>query len=666
MEGRHAEAEAMYLRALERYEQMFGAECPPALKTINNLGLLFTDQGSLPQLETMYLRALEGYQQTLSGEHPLTLNSTNNLGLLFIVQGKLDEAEKMYLRALNECQDVLDVERPSITQEILNLGHSEPMRTAATPPQNPSVFDLIFGLDHPSTIQKLYKLFSQYDSGMLNQAEMAHKWVLEGYISILYAALQRGQQELVLELLHCGAAINASHQDYEPILASAAAKGYVMIVQQLLDADTKGRHYSIALHKAAVGGHETVVQLLLDRGVEIDQEGKPERNPLYAAAVRGHETVVHLLLKRGATIRGWSKQYRDLLQNVISAKNHRLIKLLEDMERPGTLNELDFSDSTYVPLFNLPNSDPNTSVVEQIASFLLEHKYFRSLMLQAAQAESRVPILLQCLRPPIKRYGQDLEEKATDQTDFGIAQELTRHTPYIAEAILKAHSIIMGEIIEKDNAEKEDRIEIVQSNDSKTREKLLHSTLDVTLQLSLETIAESRAGDSLLDDESQRRQGLMGNQDSATSKGGVMSNHLQPSKPALEYVKQFMSCNGESLNRFLGFFSRVVYSDPMEAVKCEFLHCIGDQREIHRAVFHIDWELENYLKQEVSDSTGEDNGSVLESLLVLCGNSRHCFANSCKTYLKWKWPETAEVLLEALQSGLEVAGTGKSQEAVSL
>lgn len=54
------------------------------LVTINNLGLLYADQGKLSEAEEMYLRALEGYEKVLSTEHILTLNTVNNLGNFYI------------------------------------------------------------------------------------------------------------------------------------------------------------------------------------------------------------------------------------------------------------------------------------------------------------------------------------------------------------------------------------------------------------------------------------------------------------------------------------------------------------------------------------------------------------------------------------------------------
>jgi Tfp pilus assembly protein PilF len=44
----------------------------------------------------------------LDPKHTSTLNTVNNLGILYADQGKLDEAEKMYMRALQGKEEPFD------------------------------------------------------------------------------------------------------------------------------------------------------------------------------------------------------------------------------------------------------------------------------------------------------------------------------------------------------------------------------------------------------------------------------------------------------------------------------------------------------------------------------------------------------------------------------
>ena len=66
----------------------------------HNLGNLYADQGKMAEAEKMYQRALEGYEKAWGPEHTSTLDTVNNLGNLYADQGKMAEAEKMYQRAL--------------------------------------------------------------------------------------------------------------------------------------------------------------------------------------------------------------------------------------------------------------------------------------------------------------------------------------------------------------------------------------------------------------------------------------------------------------------------------------------------------------------------------------------------------------------------------------
>lgn len=77
------EVEDMYLRALIGYEKTWGLKHTSTFNTVNNLGLLYSNQGKIKEAENMYLRALTGYEKAWGLEHTLTLNTINNLGNLY-------------------------------------------------------------------------------------------------------------------------------------------------------------------------------------------------------------------------------------------------------------------------------------------------------------------------------------------------------------------------------------------------------------------------------------------------------------------------------------------------------------------------------------------------------------------------------------------------------
>jgi len=95
-QGKMEEAEAMYRRALKGREKAWGPEHSSTLDTINNLGSLYRNQGKMKEAEAMYQRALKGYEKAWGPEHTSTLGTINNLGSLYADQGKMEEAEAMY------------------------------------------------------------------------------------------------------------------------------------------------------------------------------------------------------------------------------------------------------------------------------------------------------------------------------------------------------------------------------------------------------------------------------------------------------------------------------------------------------------------------------------------------------------------------------------------
>jgi hypothetical protein len=56
------------------------------------------------------------------------------------------------------------------------------------------------------------------------------------------------------------------------------------------DVNAQGGYF--ALQAASAGGHEKVVQILLDQGVDVNAQGGEYGNGLQAALVGGHERTV--------------------------------------------------------------------------------------------------------------------------------------------------------------------------------------------------------------------------------------------------------------------------------------------------------------------------------------------------------------------------------------
>ena len=91
-----------------------------------------------------------------------------------------------------------------------------------------------------------------------------------------------------------------------PLMLDAAKAGNVKrlkstlgIVRDINFVDDTG---ATALHEAASGGYDNIVQLLISKGASIEATDKYNNTPLHLAAWYGHTSTVELLLSKGTSI----------------------------------------------------------------------------------------------------------------------------------------------------------------------------------------------------------------------------------------------------------------------------------------------------------------------------------------------------------------------------
>ena len=95
-QGRYAEAEPLYKRALAISEKALGPEHPDVGTSLNNLAVLYQAQGRYAEAEPLYKRALAIDEKALGPEHPDVATSLNNLAVLYGAQGRYAEAEPLF------------------------------------------------------------------------------------------------------------------------------------------------------------------------------------------------------------------------------------------------------------------------------------------------------------------------------------------------------------------------------------------------------------------------------------------------------------------------------------------------------------------------------------------------------------------------------------------
>lgn len=109
---------------------------------------------------------------------------------------------------------------------------------------------------------------------------------------------------------------------------AAIFKGRIEVLKRQIQkaAHPKADLPSDAVAIAALGGHDAIIKLLVDNGLDVDQEG-PFGTPLRAASIMCHESTVRLLLKLGARL-DVSGSFGDPRQAAAMSGHESITKLL--------------------------------------------------------------------------------------------------------------------------------------------------------------------------------------------------------------------------------------------------------------------------------------------------------------------------------------------------
>ncbi len=115
-QGKYAEAEPLYQRALDIWEQQLGPEHPLVAYALNGLAILYKEQGKYVEAEPLYQRALRIREQKLGPEHLETAETIHNLARFWEAQDNGEEASVWYARALSVREQVLGAQHPKTTE----------------------------------------------------------------------------------------------------------------------------------------------------------------------------------------------------------------------------------------------------------------------------------------------------------------------------------------------------------------------------------------------------------------------------------------------------------------------------------------------------------------------------------------------------------------------
>ncbi len=119
-QGNYPEAEKKFLAAREQAHE-FGPDHPDVATSLNGLAEVYRAQGRYAEAEPLYKRALTNQEKALGPDHPYTATSLNNLAALYQAQGRYAEAEPLNQQALAIWEKALGPEQPNVGESLNKL-----------------------------------------------------------------------------------------------------------------------------------------------------------------------------------------------------------------------------------------------------------------------------------------------------------------------------------------------------------------------------------------------------------------------------------------------------------------------------------------------------------------------------------------------------------------
>ncbi|KAH6972639.1 hypothetical protein EDB80DRAFT_360245 [Ilyonectria destructans] len=109
-----------------------------------------------------------------------------------------------------------------------------------------------------------------------------------------------------------------------------------MLLEKGVDVNAKGGRYGSALQAASAKGYDKIVQLLLEKGADVNAKGGSYESALQVASERGHDKIVQLLLEKGADVNGKGGEYGSALEAASEIGHDKIVQLL--LEKGADVN----------------------------------------------------------------------------------------------------------------------------------------------------------------------------------------------------------------------------------------------------------------------------------------------------------------------------------------
>ena len=284
------------------------------------------------------------------GRYLIPLHAASFAGHLHVVRALLEHGAQVHVKGVfeNALQAALMGDHENVAVMILQSGYGI---------ANQEDYDSIFkqAAEHGfarfiDLFSKIYPLFRDSPSAQRAAVEGA---ILKGRLGVLRRLLERspnadydlpndaisiaafsGQNAILNLLLESGKDIEQEGKFGTPLRA-ACLMGHESTVRILLDRGAKVDvcgSFGSALQASAMKGHTAIAQVLIQESADVDLHSGFYGNALQAAAYQGHENMVQILVKAGANIHQQGYS-KDAIHAAAEGGNEALIRFLLDEVR---------------------------------------------------------------------------------------------------------------------------------------------------------------------------------------------------------------------------------------------------------------------------------------------------------------------------------------------
>jgi CHAT domain-containing protein/Tfp pilus assembly protein PilF len=180
-QGRDPEAEPLYKRAIAILEKVGGLDSSEVAPELNNLAALYQRQERYADAEPLFKRALAIRERSLPHDHPDVGQSLNNLATLYEKQDRHADSEPLFRRSMAIYEKALGPEHPAVATLSNNLGQVDKVqgRYADAEPlikRSLAIREKVLGRDHPDVARSLNNLADLYErQGQYGDAEPLYR-----------------------------------------------------------------------------------------------------------------------------------------------------------------------------------------------------------------------------------------------------------------------------------------------------------------------------------------------------------------------------------------------------------------------------------------------------------------------------------------------------------